>query len=241
MAESVAIPSFQTLVQISKRLKDVSGQIVLHELVVAVSELLSDPGLVRAVVLNNHVMLRALRESVRSIVPRSLIVTDSIIVATFVALTAVKSSELCASSFESRPESLESWHRSRPVITPCSLFMPNMPRSKLVLTARRHNQCKDRGFRSNAQGARPPRLSRFMAMPAAHHASLRGVVRCFARIRFLTRRRGYGCEHRDWRRRGTWRASCRSRMADSGCCGALRHAADAGALTEDAVSSTANC
>jgi hypothetical protein len=64
MAESVAIPSFQTLVQISKRLKDVSGQIVLHELVVAVSELLSDPGLVRAVVLNDHIMLRALRESV---------------------------------------------------------------------------------------------------------------------------------------------------------------------------------
>lgn len=64
MAESFAIPSFQTLVQISKRLQDISGQFILREFIVPVSELLSDLGLARAVVLYDNVMLGTLRWSV---------------------------------------------------------------------------------------------------------------------------------------------------------------------------------
>ncbi len=86
MAESVAIPSFQTLVQISERFQDLPGQFFLREFVVVAPELLSDLGLVRAVVLYDNVALGIFR-SVRRVIPGSLETMTIIRDTTFVALT----------------------------------------------------------------------------------------------------------------------------------------------------------
>jgi len=89
MAESVAIPSFQTLVQISKRLQDVSGQFFLRELVVTVPKLLPDPTLVCSVVIDDHVLLGAFKRNGRRVSPSSLATGLNITVTTFVALTRI--------------------------------------------------------------------------------------------------------------------------------------------------------
>ncbi len=86
MAESVAIPSFQTLVQIIERFQDLSGQFFLREPVVTVPELLSDLGLVRALVLYDNVWPWLLR-SVGRVIPSSLDLVSIILDTTFVALT----------------------------------------------------------------------------------------------------------------------------------------------------------
>ena len=86
MAESVAIPSFQTLVQISERIQDLSGQFFLRQLVILAPELLPDLGLVRAVVLYDNIALGTFR-SVRRVIPSSLETMTIIRDTTFVALT----------------------------------------------------------------------------------------------------------------------------------------------------------
>jgi hypothetical protein len=110
MAESFAIPSFQTLVQISKRLQDISGQFILREIVVPLSELLSDLGLARAVVLYDNVVLGTFRGSVRRVIPSSLFVVIIIIVTTLVALTCVKAPQFSDEFAESHPNSPDPRH-----------------------------------------------------------------------------------------------------------------------------------
>ncbi len=94
MAESVAIPSVQTLVQVSKCIQNFFGQLFLGNLVVTITDLLADFRLSRPFVLDDNILASGLSVRGWRADPGLLNVVLSVTDTSFVALTCIKTTAL---------------------------------------------------------------------------------------------------------------------------------------------------
>jgi len=113
MAESVAIPSVQTLVQVSKCIQNFFGQLFLGDLVVTITDLLADFRLSRPFVPDDDTPLSGLSVRGWRADPGLLNVVSSVTDTSFVALTCIKTTALSRKFTKSYPYRPKPRHHSR--------------------------------------------------------------------------------------------------------------------------------